>query len=199
MKKMIFIFTLCCAFVVNAAGDRHAGEAKSTACAACHGAKGVSSNPEWPSLAGQNPVYFMKQLNDFKLNHDRVSPIMAPLVSELSNQDIDDLAAYYASLPLSEGSTPKQYRARGELLYRGGDFDKHITACIACHGPKGTGNAQAGFPVVSGQQVGYIVLQLQQFKEKKRRNDLNSIMQDISARMSSDDMNAVAHYMAGLH
>lgn len=199
MKKMIFLFTLCCAFVVNAAGDPHAGEVKSTACAACHGAKGVSSNPEWPNLAGQNPVYFIKQLNDFKSNHDRVSPVMAPLVSGLSNQDMDDLAAYYASLPLPEGSTPKQYLSRGELLYRGGDFDKHITACIACHGPKGTGNAQAGFPVVSGQQVGYIVLQLQQFKEKKRRNDLNSIMQDISARMSSEDINSVAHYMAGLH
>ncbi len=199
MKKMIFLFTLCCAFVVNALGDPHAGEVKSTVCAACHGAKGVSSNPEWPSLAGQNSVYFIKQLNDYKLGHSRVSTVMAPLAAGLNNQDSEDLAAYYASLPLPKGLTPKQYLDRGELLYRGGDFDKHITACIACHGPRGTGNAQAGFPVVSGQQAGYIVLQLQQFKDNKRRNDLNSIMRDISAQMSTDDMDSVAHYMAGLH
>lgn len=199
MKKMVFLFTLCCSFVVNAVGSPQAGEAKSATCAACHGAKGVSSNPSFPSLAGQHASYFLKQLNDFKQGGTRPNAVMAPLVEGLSQQDKEDLAAYYASLPLPEGFTPKKDLHRGELLYRGGDFEKHISACIACHGPQGTGNAEAGFPVLSGQQPGYTVLQLEQFKDKKRQNDLNSIMQDISARMSPEDMNAVAHYIAGLH
>ena len=84
-------------------------------------------------------------------------------------------------------------------MYRGGDFNKHITACIACHGPKGTGNAQAGFPSISGQHAAYTIQQLQDFKEGKRKNDLNSIMRDISARMSIEDMEAVANYIAGLY
>jgi len=199
MKKMVFLFTLSCSFVVNAVGSPQAGEVKSATCVACHGEKGVSSNPSFPSLAGQHVAYFLKQLNDFKQDGTRPNLVMAPLVAGLSQQDKEDLAAYYATLPLPEGVTPKKYLHRGEQLYRGGDFEKHIAACIACHGPQGTGNAEAGFPVVSGQQSGYTVLQLEQFKDKKRHNDLNSIMQDISARMSTEDMNAVAHYIAGLH
>lgn len=80
-----------------------------------------------------------------------------------------------------------------------GDYAKQITACIACHGPKGTGNAQAGFPALSGQHAQYTILQLELFKDKKRSNDLNGIMRDISAHMSTDDMAAVAYYIQGLH
>ena len=117
----------------------------------------------------------------------------------LSEQDMEDLAIFYAKQPIPQGKTAKKYLARGEQLYRGGDFSKHITACIACHGPKGTGNAQAGFPVVSGQQAAYTILQLEAFKSGQRSNDLNSIMHDISGRMSKEDMEAVANYMAGLY
>ena len=200
MKKTVLILlSLCCSSVLNAGGDLRAGEQKSTVCAACHGAKGVSPNPIWPNLAGQHQAYFVKQIKDFKDGHHRNSPEMTAMVSNLSRQDIDDLAMFYASFPVPSGVTPKRYLQRGELLYRGGDSDKHITACIACHGPNGTGNAQAGFPVLSGQHAEYTVLQLQQFKEGKRCNDLNSIMQDISKRMDPDDMQAVAHYIAGLY
>lgn len=199
MKIVACLFTLCCSFVLNAAGDYYSGEKKSAVCAACHGLKGISSNPEWPSLAGQHPSYFMKQLKDFQQGHDRSAGVMGPMVAGLSEQDMADLAVFYKSQPLPVGATPQNYLKTGEMLYRGGNFDKHITACIACHGPKGTGNAQAGFPVLSGQQAVYTRLQLQQFKDGKRRNDLNSIMRDISARMSPEDMDAVAHYMAGLH
>ena len=199
MKKMAFILALCSTFAVCAAGNYQAGLEKSTACMACHGPKGISTNPEWPSLAGQHESYLVKQMRDFKGNHGRSSPVMAAMLANLSEQDMDDLAVFYASFPASVGVTPNQYLKRGEQLYRGGDFNKHITACIACHGPKGTGNAQAGFPVISGQHAAYAILQLQLFKDKKRSNDLNSIMRDISARMDMDDMTAVAHYIAGLH
>lgn len=199
MKKLVFLFTLCSSLLVNAAGDVRAGEEKSAVCAACHGVKGVSQNPEWPNLAGQYPGYLVKQLQNFQSGHDRSAGIMTAMASGLTDQDRDDLAAFYGHQPILEGESSRADFKRGETLYRGGDFDKHITACIACHGPQGLGNGEAGFPVLSGQHAEYTLLQLQQFKSHQRRNDLNGIMQDISGRMDSDDMLAVAHYVAGLH
>jgi cytochrome c553 len=198
MKKTVFFLALCIHFTAYASGIYQAGQEKSTACAACHGQTGISTNPAWPSLAGQHADYLVKQLQDFK-GKTRYSPIMTPLVANLSEQDMADLAVFYAKQPLPEGKTPKKYLQRGEQLYRGGDFNKHITACIACHGPRGTGNAQAGFPALSGQHPAYTVQQLQAFAEGKRSNDLNSIMHDISMRMSNEDMEAVANYIAGLY
>lgn len=199
MKKMVFFLSLCNSFVLFAAGVYQSGQEKSTVCTACHGPAGVSINPLWPSLAGQHSRYLIKQLLNFKQKKGREDPAMTPMAVNLSEQDMDDLAVFYSSQPLPKGSTPKKYLTRGEQLYRGGDFSKHITACIACHGPRGTGNAQAGFPVLSGQHAAYTVQQLQAFKINTRSNDLNSIMRDISARMSTADMEAVANYIAGLY
>lgn len=199
MRKLAIALVLCSPFSTYAVGNYQIGQEKSTACAACHGATGVSTQPEWPSLAGQHASYLMKQLYDMKEHRGREALTMTSLVANLTDQDMADLAVFYARQPLPEGSTPKKYLARGEALYRGGDFTQHITACIACHGPRGRGNAEAGFPSLSGQQAGYTVLQLQNYKDHKRRNDLNSIMQDISARMSTEDMVAVANYVAGLY
>lgn len=198
MKKLVFFLALCVNLVVNATGNPQAGQEKSTVCAACHGPTGISTNPIWPNLAGQYADYLYKQLVDFK-GKKRQSAVMTPLVANLSEQDMEDLAAFYAAQPLPEGKTPRKYLKRGQELYRGGDFNQHITACIACHGPKGTGNAQAGFPALSGQHAAYTVQQLQLFKDNKRSNDLNSIMHDISGRMTQEDMEAVAHYIAGLY
>ncbi|WP_408607003.1 c-type cytochrome [Legionella spiritensis] len=172
---------------------------KAAVCVACHGQQGNSSNPEWPNIAGQHAGYLRKQLLDFKQGKTRNAPAMTSILANLSDDDLTLLAGYYAAMPLAEGKTPAKYLERGEQLYRGGDLDKKITACIACHGPKGTGNGQAGFPVLSGQHAPYTILQLQLFKDHKRTNDLNSIMQDISARMSQEDMKAVAYYMQGLY
>ena len=198
-RYLVYFLILCASFTVSAAGDYRAGQTKSAVCAACHGAKGVSVNSEWPSLAGQHASYLAKQLENFKNAQGRNPGVMDAIVAGLSAQDIEDLAAFYARQASPEGTTPQKYLLRGQLLYRGGDFEKHITACIACHGPKGTGNEQAGFPVLSGQQANYTLLQLQQFQGHQRHNDLNSIMQDISSRMDANDMEAVAHYVAGLH
>lgn len=174
-------------------------EDKTLLCSACHGSKGISVNSEWPNLAGQNQTYFIKQLTDMKTGVHRQAGVMASILDSLSTKDIDDLAAYYAKMPAAQGTTPKQFVQRGELLYRGGDRSKHITACIACHGPQGTGNAQAGFPLIAGQHAAYTMLQLNAFKEKKRTNDLNHIMHDISSAMSQEDIEAVAHYIEGLY
>lgn len=198
MNKWLFLISLSCSLILNAAGDLAAGEKKSVVCSACHGAQGVSSNPQWPNLAGQHAGYLIKQIQDYQRGHDRVGVVMTPMVSGLTPQDVNDLAEFYQNQPVPKGVTPQQYLKRGEQLYRGGDFEQHITACIACHGPKGNGNAQAGFPVLAGQHPEYLILQMQQFKDGQRRNDLNAMMRDISKRMSADDMAAVAYYITGL-
>ncbi len=188
--------TICVFTSAFAVGNEQDGFKKSNTCSACHGKRGISINPLWPNLAGQNEHYLLKQLIDFKKgNH----PIMSPAVQHLNEQDMAMLAAFYANLPPPSGTTLKTFLKRGEQLYRGGDYKKHITACIACHGPRGTGNNQAGFPSLSGQNPAYTIQQLQAFKAHTRQNDLHSIMQDISSRMSVEDMEAVAHYVAGLH
>lgn len=197
MKRFVLAAMLCAPLTMYAQDNPIAN--KALVCAACHGQNGNSLNPEWPNLAGQHPKYFIKQLNDMKNRDLRDAPTMSALVATLSDQDMDDLAAYYAKMPIAQGSTPKKHLQRGEQLYRGGDFAKGITACIACHGPKGTGSAQAGFPVLSGQHAAYTIQQLLAFKDGKRKNDLNHIMHDISSRMNREDMEAIAHYIEGLH
>lgn len=174
-------------------------EDKTVLCAACHGAQGISANPDWPNIAGQNSHYFSKQLKDMKAGTTRNPGLMATVVNNLSPQDIDDLAEYYVKMPVAQGVTAKQFLQRGQQLYRGGDMSKGIPGCIACHGPQGAGNKQAGFPQIAGQHANYTIGQLTAFKEKKRTNDLNHIMQNISARMSKEDIEAVAHYIEGLY
>ncbi|CAM2841826.1 c-type cytochrome [Legionella worsleiensis] len=199
MKKLALTLILCFPLVLHAQENLQDVQNKAQICAACHGPQGISSAAEWPNLAGQHQHYLVKQLKDIQQGTQRVAPTMIAMVANLSEQDMNDLASFYAKMPRAQGSTPKKYLRRGEQIYRGGDFSKHITACIACHGPNGTGNAQAGFPVLAGQKATYTVLQLQAFKDGKRSNDLNHIMRDISGRMSQDDMEAVAHYIEGLY
>jgi cytochrome c553 len=199
MKKMLFAVALFGTMSVTDADTSNKVPVKAASCVACHGQEGKSPNPLWPNLAGQHSDYIAKQLHDFKQGTTRNAPTMTAMVANLSDADMAELALYYSQLPIVAGHTPQKFLTRGEALYRGGDFDKHISACIACHGPRGSGNAQAGFPALSGQQASYTLLQLQLFKQHLRHNDLNNIMQDIAGRMDNDDMTAVAYYLQGLH
>ncbi|MCX7115555.1 MAG: c-type cytochrome [Gammaproteobacteria bacterium] len=168
-------------------------------CMACHGGNGKSLNPAWPNIGGQHAPYLLKQLQDMKAGKTRAAPVMTGILSQLTEPDLQALALYYAAQPQATGVTPEAYVKRGELLYRGGDFKRHVSACIACHGPGGEGNAQAGFPVLSGQHAPYTIQQLKAFSVGTRHNDVNSIMRDMSHRMSENDMQAVAYYIQGLY
>ncbi len=194
MKKFAFVFYFF--FVASVfASNFELGKEKSSVCAVCHGEKGVSTNPIWPNLAGQHQTYLMKQLHDFKKDKLRHSPVMVPFVAALTEEDIEAIAYFYSK---QERSALKMQRKNelGDRLYRSGDAIKHITACIACHGPDALGNPLAGFPVLAGQKEAYAVLQLQAFKNKTRQNDLNDIMQMIAARMNEAEMRAVSAYLA---
>lgn len=180
---------------VHAIGNSKAGEEKSIVCSACHGPQGISANPAWPNLAGQHAPYLLKQLHDFKAGEKRDAPTMSPMVAQLSEQDMTDLAAFYSQKPAAQGNKQIKTTPRGEILYRQGDRQNKITACITCHDPDGRGNAQAGFPALSGQQSAYTIQQLQAFKSGNRANDLNHIMHDITQHMSDEDMIAIANYL----
>lgn len=181
-----------------AAGNVEAGKQKAATCAVCHGPDGNSNNPTWPNLAGQHAEYIRKQLEDYRAGH-RKNDQMAPLAMALSDQDIADLAVYYASLKPRTGQTRPENLDTGGRLYRAGDAAKGLAACMACHGPTGAGNPAADYPRINAQHAEYTELQLKAFKAEERANDRNAIMRDIAGRMSNDSIEAVADYLQGLH
>jgi cytochrome c553 len=171
-------------------------------CDVCHGANGNSTlNKNWPKLAGQNVNYLEKQMQDFQLNNNqgRYNPIMNSLMVGLSEKERIKIANYYASLLGTIDSAQIKLLPLGQRIYRGGDFNKGIPACSACHGPAGLGNPPAGFPRLSGQHAGYTITQLKAFRDDKRNNDKYQMMATISKKMDDTDINAVANYISGLH
>ncbi|HSG64314.1 MAG TPA: c-type cytochrome [Gammaproteobacteria bacterium] len=183
-----------------AQGSASAGQGKAAVCAACHGSDGNSINPLWPSLAGQHPEYVTRQIVAFKAG-DRADVLMTSFAAPLSDQDVADLAAYFASQTVTAKGADASLVELGERVYRAGDADRGIPACIACHGPAGQGNPLAGYPVVAGQHATYVVNTLKAYAAGTRRSDaaVNLMMRDIAAQLSEDEMQAVASYMQGLH
>ena len=179
------------------AGDAEAGKAKSAVCAACHGADGNSVNPTWPSLAGQHATYLVKQLQDFKAER-RVDASMAGMVANLTDEDMQDLAAFFESQAPKAVPFDGNLIATGESIYRGGITETRVAACMGCHSPSGKGNGPAGWPSLHGQHPDYIVAQLQAFKHGKRNNDVGKMMQNVAERMSDEEMASVAAYIAGI-
>ena len=190
--------------VTLAAGNANAGKGKAAICASCHGIDGNGSpgNAEWPALAGQHASYIADQVRAFQASEQRSNLIMAPMIASMTDQDIEDVAAFYESLPRRTrfaDENAKEAIAQGELLYRAGSKDKGIAACMGCHGPSGAGNGPAGFPALASQTAKYTAIQLRQFKSGERKNDANEMMRDIAARLSEDEIDALAQYLAGLH
>ena len=180
-------------------GSAEAGKAKSITCTACHGAEGISVNPLWPNNAGQGAPYIVAQLQAFKAGL-RKDPLMAPQAMLLSDEDMRDLAVYFESLPgaVQAVANPATVN-RGEALYRGGDADKGVPACLACHGPTGRGNAAARYPALQGQHAAYTAKTLRDYASGARESvDKTQIMRDIASRLSNEDIEAVASYVQGL-
>jgi cytochrome c553 len=180
-------------------GDADAGKAKSVTCAACHGADGNSVNPVWPSIAGQHATYIVQQLHAFK-DGKRTEPLMLGQVMMLSDDDMKNLAVYFSEMPKApKAVSDPSVIDRGERLYRGGNRDNATSACIACHGPTGSGNPAAGVPSVRGQYAAYAATQLRNFANGSRTSDgPTRVMRDIAGKLSEDDIVAVTSYMQGL-
>ena len=181
-----------------AGGDANAGKTKSATCAGCHGMDGNSANPDWPSLAGQSAAYLEKQLREFKAG-ERQNATMSPMAAPLSEQDIADVAAYYAAQTVKVGAADESLVELGEKIYRGGNPAGGVAACIGCHGPAGKGNPGAKFPALSGQHAKYVEIQLNAFKTGERDNDVAKMMRNTAANMDAQEIKAVASYIQGLH
>ncbi|MCG7868941.1 MAG: cytochrome c4 [gamma proteobacterium symbiont of Stewartia floridana] len=201
MNKWLVTATLALSFTVGlaqAAGNAEEGKNKSATCAGCHGAEGNSPlNPVWPKIAGQHPAYIEKQIKDFKANK-RSDPMMTPMAMPLSDQDIADLAAYYSSQTVKTGVAAADKVEAGERLYRAGNADTGVAACMACHGPSGAGNPQANFPAIAGQHAAYVEKALKDFRAGNRTNDASKMMQGVVERMTDAEIAEVAQYIQGL-
>nr|WP_169751453.1 c-type cytochrome [Thalassomonas viridans] len=181
-----------------AAADVAAGKAKAATCTACHGADGNALVPMYPKLAGQGAAYIVKQLADFKMGgaNGRNDPVMAPMAAALSEQDMQELASYFSAQKVSPGNG--KANDAGQKLYLGGDVEREVTACVACHGIKGEGMPHAGFPAIAGQSVEYLTAQLEKFRKGERANDKNGMMRNIAMNLSKKDIEVLTQYMSSL-
>jgi cytochrome c553 len=195
------------AAVPHATGSAEEGAAKAAVCLACHGLNGNSTNPEWPSLAGQSANYTAEQLRLFRAGV-RNNPVMMPLAATLTDDDIADLAVYYqAQTPSGLEADPSYWKA-GEALYSAGDVTRQIPACKACHGPVGTGNPAAGYPALRAQHSVYTVKQLTDYATDARyakpaadataaaRN--GHMMATVAKRLTPEDIRNLASYIQGM-
>ena len=187
----------------SAAGDAAAGKEMSVACGACHGADGNSMVPTFPKLAGQGEKYLLKQLQDIR-DGARPIPTMAGQLDGKSDQNLADIAAFYAAQAGSGSHTDPALLALGEKVYRSGVAERNVAACTACHSPTGKGNAPAGFPALAGQHAEYIATQLRAYRkgyedDTGRTNDGDTkIMRTTAFGLSDGEIEAVSSYVAGL-
>lgn len=204
-----FVLATLVSLQANAAslvdGDAAAGQSKSVTCSACHGAEGNSVSPLWPNIAGQNANYIVAQLKAFQPGENdapalRSDPLMTSMALPLSDEDIRDLAVYFEGLPAAANSVADEdLVARAQALYRGGDSKTNTPACLACHGPAGRGNPAATYPALNGQHSEYTAKQLRDYASGARTSDGKThMMQDISSRLSKEDIAAIASYVQGL-
>jgi len=188
---------------VSAKPDAAKGQAiASSVCAACHAGDGNSAAAANPKLAGQSYEYLHKQLVNFKpqgaKKAERDNAVMAGMVGSLSDEDMRNVAAYFAAQKLKPSkATDKDLAAQGQKIYRAGNPANGMAACAGCHGPTGAG-IPAQYPRIAGQFPEYVEAQLKAFRSGARANDPNSMMRSVAARMSDKEIQAVAQYVAGL-
>lgn len=210
MKKVAILFGLAMGWATigytadaTLVGDPAAGEGMTAACSACHGADGNSAAPTFPKIAGQGEKYLVKQLRDIR-DGARPVPTMAGQLDGKSDQQLADIAAFYASQARSGGQANADLLALGEKVYRGGVAERNVAACSACHSPTGKGNAPAGFPGLAGQHAEYTATQLRAYRKgyenaDGRTNDGDAkIMRTIAFGLSDGEIEAVSSYIAGL-
>ena len=167
-----------------------------TACITCHGPKGQSAVGTWPKLSAQHAAYLTKQLKNFK-EGTRANPVMMGMVATLTEQDMQNISAFLAKQPISQGvAQDKNTIELGQSIYRGGIAAKGVPACAACHSPTGAG-IPAQYPLLGGQWAEYTNAQLLAFREGVRKN--SSQMTTIATKLSDQEMKALSDYIAGLH
>lgn len=198
LRILLGIMVLLGSSGLLADGNAANGQDLVAVCGACHGQDGNSPAGAFPSLAGQGEKYLYKQMVDIK-DGRRSAVTMTGFLDGYSDQQIMDIAAYYASQQTKIGAASADLVALGEKVYRAGVARKNIAACTACHSPNGSGNRAAAFPALSGQWPEYTSAQLKAFRSGERHNDGESRMMRLTAMDLSDkEIEAVSSYIYGL-
>ncbi|MDD1614563.1 MAG: cytochrome c4 [Methylococcaceae bacterium] len=222
MKKKLLALSLALAFtstsaILHAEGNINAGKEKAAACVSCHGDNGSSIVSTFPKLAQQHSSYLIKQLQAFKTG-TRKNPMMSAIAMGLTDEDMVDIADYYAAQKISANELPvldddedekpansegekkadgndtiQAIIAQGSDLYRNGDLTREVSACIACHGPFGEGNKPAAFPVLKSQHADYLIKTLTDFQSGARSNNPENIMHMIAKKMTAEEIKAVSY------
>jgi len=201
MNKLFvsLLLTLGISGLAHAAGDAAAGQGKIAMCSACHNADGNSMVPNFPKLAGQGERYLLKQMHDIKSGARPVVE-MTGMLDAMTEQDLADIAAWYASQKGTIGAADPALVEHGEALYRGGKLVDGVPACTGCHSPNGEGLDLAVYPKLNGQHADYIAKQLTDFREGNRTNDGDAmIMRSIATKLSNKDIKALSSYINGLN
>ena len=181
-------------------GDAAAAQSQVVVCSACHGAEGQATLDQYPNLGGQHYTYLLRQLKHFQ-SGERMAALMMGQLDGKSEQDLKNLAAFYAGKPKATEVAPTDANlAHGERIWRAGIAEKGVPACAACHGPAGVGNGPANFPVLSGQNAGYTASQLRNYRAGERNTGgiYSQMMMGVASGMSDDDIDAVAAFAQGL-
>ena len=209
MLKATLRALICLALIFPAAmttawaqvGDPAAGQEKAAVCAACHGMDGNSQVTIWPKIAGQHADYIARQTRMVR-DGQRNVPTMMPMVMNLSDQDIADIAAWYAQQTVQSGVADEELVELGSTLYHGGNHETGLPACMACHGPSGYGVPMTGYPKLTGQHADYTADRLRRYRagETNGEDDPNSrMMVEIASSLSDDEIEALSSYIEGLH
>ncbi len=202
MKKLIAGVVLGFGLVTAAygAGDPEAGKANAAVCAGCHGQGGAQPiQPAYPKLSGLGEAYIFNQLKHIKEGERQVTE-MTGILNEFSDQDLQDLAAYFDQQAMPIGQADPELVEKGEKLFRGGNLASGVAACAGCHNPQGLGNEPAGFPRLSGQHPDYVAKQLHAYRNAERSaGQTSQIMIDIASKLTDAEIDAVSSYVSGLH
>jgi len=179
------------------AADLAAGEATAGAiCAGCHMPDGNSVVDMFPKLAGQHAQYLIKQLKDYKSGARQDDTMTGMAATLATDDDIANVSAFFASKTSTPATADDAKVALGKAIYRGGNTSSKLPACMGCHGVNGSGNPAAKFPSLKGQHATYTINQLNAFRDAKRVNDSNKMMQSVAIKMTAAEIEAVANYIA---
>jgi cytochrome c553 len=201
LMRAVACLSLILALPALAAGDAAAGKEKSSQCAACHGADGNSAVAMWPKLAGQHAAYLERQLQLIK-SGARPVPEMAGIAAGLSDQDMADLAAFYASQTISPGVADPALIETGQRIYRAGIAKREVPACMGCHGPAGEGNPLAGYPALAGQHATYTAKMLTRYEDGQHwgeGDEASLVMTEVADTLLAVEIEALASYIQGLY
>ena len=202
MKRLIagVVLGVSLTAVAHGAGDPDAGEQNAAVCTSCHGQGGGEPiMASYPKLTGIGERYLYDQLVAIK-SGDRAIPEMTGLLDAMSDQDLQDLAAYFDSQEMVVNQADPDLVDQGEALYRGGNMASGVPACAGCHNPKGDGNEPGGYPAIGGQSAEYLANQLKSYRAGERAGTSNAtIMVDVATELTDAEIEAVANYISGLN